>query len=139
MTRSGSLAIAVTVAALLTLARLPSTIRMLDNRAASGGALTGIERELPAAQQYGIPADALRRLSALIPPHAIYTIQMPGQGADVGALAFPGIVGNALLPRRNAPDAAQAQFVVGYHVSLPKRLGHVTNVGGGIQVAQVRP
>lgn len=118
---------------------LPSSVRRLDNRAADGAQLTGIDRELPAASQYGVSSAAIARLATLIPKDAVYTIVQPGQNADLAQLAFQGLVAGYLLPRRDAGNHSGAQYVIAYRTPLPrKQVSRVVDVGDGVELGTVR-
>ncbi|HXR12547.1 MAG TPA: hypothetical protein VN770_09645 [Gaiellaceae bacterium] len=117
---------------------LPPSVRRLDNRAAAGAQLTGVDRELPAARQYGVPSAAIVRLASLIPRDAVYTIVLPGRGADTARLAFPGLVADYLLPRRNAGYQPGAQYVIAYREPLPRKgLSKIVDVGDGVELGTV--
>jgi len=129
------LAAAVVTCAVLVL----HSVRRLDNRAAAGAELTGIDREFPAARQYDLPSASIERLASVIPRDAVYTIVPPGQRAGVAELAFQGLVANYLLPRRDAGNEAGARYVIAYRQPVPReRVSRVIELGDGVELGVIR-
>lgn len=132
-------AVAVAVAIGVALDRLPTTVRSLDNRAAAGARLSGVDRELPGAVQYDVPTAALVRLATLLPRNAVYTFVPPANGANLSQLAFPGLAADYLLPRRDAGNAGGAAYVIAYQEPLPRgKVSKVVDVGDGVLLGVLR-
>lgn len=130
-------AVAVGLAAALCLAawHLPGSIRRLDNLVAVAGRQS---RQLPAASLYGIDASVFDRAAAVIPADAVYAVATP-PGTDLASLAFPGLAGNRLLPRRRTLDPKEARWVLAYRVdphTLGVPLGRVERLGPDVQLAE---
>jgi hypothetical protein len=132
---AAGLVAAVAVAAWL----LPASVRRLDNRAAAGAQLSGVDRELPAARLYGIATSDLVRLAEVIPRDATYTFVYPGSQAHTAELAFPGLAANYLLPRRVSLTGAGARYIVAYHARLHGHYARIVNLGDGVEVGMIAP
>jgi hypothetical protein len=118
--------------------QLPSSLRSAQAQIETNAGLTLTERELDAARANDVHQDLALRAAELLPRNAVFYVAT-GVGGQ-GTIAAPVFYAYWLLPRRRAPDAASADWILNFGAD-PSTLGVKYDVVadlGGAQVLKVR-
>jgi hypothetical protein len=137
-------AVALALAIATTLWKLPGTFREINDEVRGLEAAGALERQLAGVRRVDADTRVFVRARRLIPPGARYAV-VTGPNVQVSnAVTLPAIApfaGYWLLPRRQVPYAADADWVLSYGGDLSTlglEYGRVVEVSPGVALAEVR-